>query len=740
MKTRRGADVGSDHFLVVGKIRLKISKVQRQFGRKKYNIQKLKEDETQQMFNIEVRNRFQVLDIAGEEVEDLWQKTKKVYSECAGKVLGYQKREHKEWISETTWQRIEERTNIKKRILTETNVNKLEQLKEDYRNKNREVKRNARRDKRKFHEDLATEAEEAANTLDLKTLYNITKKLGYKQFRTAKPIKDKEGKTLVTEAEQIKRWREFITETFNEIIEEQEITDNKREKLKVNENKITKQEIKDALKKLKNGKAAGEDNIPGELLKSDINQTTDVLYILLNKIWETGTIPKDWKCGVLIKLPKKGDLSNCNNWRGITLLNVTSKILTRIILERLKKPLDEILRENQAGFRAKRSCSDHIVTLRNIIEQTLEFNNNLHLVFVDFEKAFDSLNRRALWKILEYYGIPEKFIAIIKQLYEDYAVKIEHGGALSEPVPITSGVRQGCIISPTLFLIALDWVMRRIPQRLGIPWKVFDHLEDLDFADDICLLSNTKEQMQRKVEALEQIGKIVGLKINQQKTKLLSINCTNNTAITVNQQPIEQVNKFTYLGSVIDEKGGTEEDVKNRIQKAQITFTTLNKVWRSNEISQQTKIRLFNSNVKSILLYGAESWKTNQSVIKKLQVFTNKCLRKILRIYWPKVISNKELWEISKQRSIRAEIMSRKWRWIGHTLRKGDTDITKEALEWNPQGKRKRGRPCNTWRRSVISEAKQMGKTWTELKSEAKNRIRWKSTVSALCSKLDDAG
>ena len=138
-----------------------------------------------------------------------------------------------------------------------------------------------------------------------------------------------------------------------------------------------------------------------------------------------------------------------------------------------------------------------------------------------------------------------------------------------------------------------------------------------------------------------------------------------------------------------------------------------------------------------------EIWKkifNNKWVIKKLQVFTNKCLRKILRIYWPKVISNKELWEISKQRSIRAEIMSRKWRWIGHTLRKGDTDITKEALEWNPQGKRKRGRPCNTWRRSVISEAKQMGKTWTELKSEAKNRIRWKSTVSALCSKLDDAG
>ena len=161
--------------------------------------------------------------------------------------------------------------------------------------------------------------------------------------------------------------------------------------LTINESKITKQEIKEALKKLKNGKAAGEDNLPGELLKSDINQTTKVLHTLLNKIWESQTVPQEWKQGVLIKLPKKGDLSDCNNWRGITLLSVTSKILTRILLERLKTALDKTLRENQAGFRAKRSCSDHIVTLRIIIEQSLEFNNCLQLAFIDYEKAFDSV-------------------------------------------------------------------------------------------------------------------------------------------------------------------------------------------------------------------------------------------------------------------------------------------------------------------------------------------------------------
>ena len=125
----------------------------------------------------------------------------------------------------------------------------------------------------------------------------------------------------------------------------------------------------------------------------------------------------------------------------------------------------------------------------------MEYNNSLQLAFVDFEKAFDSINRTALWKILENYGIPNKFINIIQQLYDGYSVKIEHNGTLSEPVLVTTGVRQGCIISPTLFLIVVDWVMRNNPPRSGIPWKVFEHLEDLEFADDVCLLSNTKEQM-----------------------------------------------------------------------------------------------------------------------------------------------------------------------------------------------------------------------------------------------------
>ena len=115
--------------------------------------------------------------------------------------------------------------------------------------------------------------------------------------------------------------------------------------------------------------------------------SSEMIHPLLMKIWETEQIPEEWKKGYLVKLPKKGDLSSCNNWRAIMLLSIPSKILTRIILERLKKALDVTLREEQAGVRHDRSCTDHIATLRIIIEQSLEWQSPLYSVFVDFQKA-----------------------------------------------------------------------------------------------------------------------------------------------------------------------------------------------------------------------------------------------------------------------------------------------------------------------------------------------------------------
>ena len=738
---KRGAEIGSDHFLVCAEIKLKLAKIGRKTGRIKFNTDKLKDENIRKEFIVEIRNRFARLETESEETLEMqWGSFKNNYIETAEKVLGRRKVQRKEWIKDDTLEKVEERRMIKQRLLGAQNERKKEELKEEFRRLNSEVKRSARRNKREYTEDLARDAEEAARNYDMKTLYQITKKLGKKNFVTSRPIKSKTGENITGEQEQIDRWIEFIKEMFNKPTIDFEPDIENNQKLPINTNPITKIEIKQALKSLKKGKAAGSDAIPAELLTADLHTTTEQLHKILSTVWKEEQVPDDWKRGVLIKLPKKGDLSKCENWRGITLLSVASKILTRTMLERMKKSLDQVLRTNQAGFRARRSCSDHIITLRNIIEQSKEYNSKLYLTFIDFERAFDSLDRSVMWRILESYGLPKKFLKIIQTLYDGFAVNIEHNGQLSEPVEITAGVRQGCIISPTLFLIIIDWIMKKSSANTGIPWKVFQQLEDLEFADDICILSNTQQKMQNKVEKLNEFANKTGLKINVGKTKLMVIGDTNNSQIKLHNNNLEKVNKFNYLGSMLTVDGGTDEDIKTRIGKAQGTFTTLKTLWNSRVISTKTKLKIFNSNVKSVLLYGAESWRNNKQSTNKVQTFINKCLRKILKIYWPNTISNKELWAKTNQEPIVNEITKRKWRWIGHTLRKDNTDITKEALEWTPQGQRKRGRPPNNWRRTVHKEASAINKTWAELKNEAKNRVRWRGLVAALSSLRNEEG
>jgi hypothetical protein len=150
--------------------------------------------------------------------------------------------------------------------------------------------------------------------------------------------------------------------------------------------------------------------------------------------WQKETFPKVWKEEIIMKVPKKEHLSQCRNWWGITLLAVISKIFNKIILERIKNSLEMDLRKEQAGFRHNRSCIDQINTLRVIIEQSIGFQSPLYLVFVDYQRAFDSLSRAWIWDDLKFRGLPGKFINIIKEGYEDFSCRVLHEGQLSDSI------------------------------------------------------------------------------------------------------------------------------------------------------------------------------------------------------------------------------------------------------------------------------------------------------------------
>eukprot|EP00105_Crassostrea_gigas_P027665 XP_011449082.1 PREDICTED: uncharacterized protein LOC105343405 [Crassostrea gigas] len=256
----------------------------------------------------------------------------------------------------------------------------------------------------------------------------------------------------------------------------------------------------------------------------------------------------------------------------------------------------------------------------------------------------------------------------------------------TEWFPVTSGLKQGCMLSPLLFLVAIDWVMRESTrdQNNGIRWNMGNKLDDLDYADDLCLISSTHQHIQEKTTKLHTTSTSLGLNINLKKTKIMRINARNKNSVQVNGEPLEDVDAFTYLGSIITTSG--------------------------------------------------ECWKLRKDLTKKRRVFVNRCLRSIFKIRWPKVISNNELRDMAGQEGIAVEIARRKWRWIGHVLRKDQHDITRESIFWTADGKRKRGRPKTTWRRTAESELKKIELTWKTVVAKAKNRTGWRDCVAALCA------
>lgn len=240
--------------------------------------------------------------------------------------------------------------------------------------------------------------------------------------------------------------------------------------------------------------------------------------------------------------------------------------------------------------------------------------------------------------------------------------------------------------------------------------------------------------MQSKLNDLVVHSADVGLKINIGKTKALKIRTTNNSPFVIDNTPIDFVDKFCYLGSMVSSDDSAKSDIEYRIGKANGAFSQLRSIWKSTIISTKTKINLFKSNVLSVLLYSCETWLTTTALNAKLQGFTNRCLRSILKIWWPNVISNDDLYRKCNIDPISSIIKRRKWKWIGHTLRKDPNEICRQALDWNPQGSRRKGRPKTTWRRSLMKDIESSGRNWNEIKALANDRTAWRNFVEALCS------
>lgn len=322
--------------------------------------------------------------------------------------------------------------------------------------------------------------------------------------------------------------------------------------------------------------------------------------------------------------------------------------------------------------------------------------------------------------------------SVIRALYEEFKCRVVHNNSLTEAFDVQTGVRQGCILSPILFSLAIDWLMCNVTQdqRQGIKWTFTSILEDLDYADDIVLLSSRFLDIQQKTSSLADYASMIGLKVNTKKTKAMRCNAPVETPITLNGKQLEEVNDFSYLRSKMSSDGDCEKEIDVRISKANQAFAMLRNIWKSKTYSLKTKLKIYRSNVLSVLLYGSECWKSTSTINRKIAVFQNKFLRRIMRVFWPNVISNESLHNRIESTPICQTVKSRRWRWMGHVCLRPRSSLIRTAFRWTPQGKRKRGHPKETWRRTVVKELRSMNLTLDSVPVVAADRNRWRALVS----------
>lgn len=730
VRTKRQADIESDHMLLIGEIRLKpmARKQQNNQSRlRKLNIQRLQVPTVRQEYLHQIHIT---------ETEPNQQTIRQI----AEKTVGVINNHRKPWISNATWSIIEQRKEVRQSMLQDPNNTPL---KIQHQAICKQIKKCARKDKRSYYNNIAKEAQLAAETNDMRMLYSKIKQLNNRGIRRSLPLRDANGNLLTTTEQQMERWTEFFSEQVPQsnihrdvVTQSGDLRQQQSASRRINTNPPTIREIQEAIVKLKNNKAEGIDGIPAELMKTDPELFANALQPTINQIWTEEKIPNSWKQGLIIKLPKKGDLTECENWRGITILNCAMKILASIIHSRIVDLIETQLRDEQAGFRRGRGCIDNSNTLRQIVEQSVEWNSKLYIAFIDFKRAFDTISRPAIWNALRAKGIPDKIVKLIIAMYDGAETHVLHNGQLSATISTTTGVKQGCPLSPLLFITVLDDVMRKTcRQPRGIRWGIINRLESLEYADDLALLTHNARDMREKLNDLITYAGEVGLQINARKTKIMGVN-VDDADFYIGENIIERVQSFSYLGSIISTDGGAAADINNRINLARAAFASMRPVWSSSQLSRDLKLRIFNACVKSILLYGSETWLTRKADSQRIQVFVNKCLRIICRIFYPLRIRNEDLWELTSQEPMDQQIMRRKWRFIGHTLRRSSS-ITKQALDWSPQGRRGIGRPRQTWRRSLQQDLQTQDRSWGEIKSIAENRVRWRAFTDALCSRLE---
>ncbi len=690
-----GALPSTDHCMVITTLQVvKVIRDQPSQPNRRLNIEKVSDPNTLTDYQERLNNAIPPLMESPLVYEELTNKIKSCWIEATSNKAPAPK---KPWISESTMELHQLRVKLK----PQRNRNDLTRA--EYRKVCKQFKKSIKNDKEQWFSKNAEDLEAASEKGNTYEVYRILKQLSGNPKKSKSTmdivINDENGRPITDFDQQVDRWTRYCTQLYQNQHEELSGSDtsttypspniaasassNSPPNLDtVNDKNITREELLDGLKRLKNGKTTGLDGIPAELYKGGNDALTDVLLKLFNQIWDSETLPNGFGQMTIIPIPKGANKTSnreCSNYRTITLINHSMKLLLSIILRKIQRLLNSQIAESQFGFRPGKSTTRAILTLKLLAEKFVEKNKELFALFIDFQKAFDRVPHAKLFDVLRYYNVPVKIIAVIRAIYKQSEGVILWKKRYSKTIPIAIGVHQGDPLSPVLFITFLDHIMKNVP-KLDFPiGESKTRYRDIAYADDVTLLAQDQSTLQALATALNDKAKEYNMSINTSKTKLIVFKRAKNDRtpipFLVEGVEIEQCEEFKYLGREFTSHNSDSKAIEARIKKARAATCKIVRFLQSS-VSNQTKLKVVQAVILSVVSYGCETWATREADLKRLNGFENKLLRLMMNIKWYQLISNKKIYAIlNKTERLSTKLARRKLQFIGNVAQTGDNTL-----------------------------------------------------------------
>ena len=741
----------SDHRLVACKMEVDLHRLYKQKVSNKnkiYNCSMLVNDkEKQAEYQKEVETKINQLD--NKKME--WKVVQAKICEAAESTIGYSKSQN------NNNNRLEDREveklsiqqkELKLKINNCKDTEKMRTMKTERNRILHQIKKKLRKLKEKCLDEKIKEIDE---TKDSAKMFKAVNMLSRKKFENPY-IHDKNGRHIVNPQHIYKAIRDHFQGQFkDETIQTVEPFERQPQKLDF---PITKEEVMSSIRKLHNNRSAGYDNFSAELIKYGPENLHDILPTIINEAFEKHA-DIETGIGILVPLQKPGKVKGpVKNLRPVVLLPIIRKVLSNIVLERIRPKVEDFLSESQSAYRQYRSTSDIVWAYKWLIARTQVYQEQIYITGIDMSSAFDTIKREKLLEILSSF-LENDELRIIRLLLSNTTLTIKLNNVKAEPFQSNIGSPQGDALSGTLFNIYLEYALRKI--RSFFKNDTISSLpQETIYADDVDFITTEKEKQHNLSKYVKEILLEENLKVNESKTEetilerkiKVPYRCERTEGINLKITKLDNEEKWRTvkkLGSLL----GDIEDVCRRKQLSIAALNKLQSIWiRKEKIKQALKIKLYKSLVKPVLVYNSGTWGLTRKEEEDLNAFHRQQLRRILNIKYPTIISNKQLYKQTGEEVLSLEILQSRWRLFGHVLRLSPETPAQKAMNYyfeNSNSKNFRGRPTTTLPNSLHNDIIRLTNythnnkyNFTQLKSIddirnlrllAQDRKRWSTLV-----------